>query len=475
VAIVVQFIHAVGEVRRCEQPRKKPWGPCVFASPQGFLRLERYRRLVAVKTLKVKWFPNNEVRICMYPARRLRNSEEVDRLVALTSGSGGDPGQEVQTPSLSPLTLVPNSEPGRIRPGWGTLGRETQFGLNARRTMVRAGGVAEADGHNPGEWLFLTGTLPGGTPEAMRALAEWSSALIDRLKSWISKHELATESMYCWEFQGRGALHLHYCVRIKGGEANHRILDGFSDWWISAIERISSDSSTDCFEWANRKGSWRGRKEVIQSVAIRCEKPPSRYLSKYLSKGAIKREKKIAKKAKNLFYPVRWWGVSRPLLRRLRELTKEWEVPIVQWFDVRKKVDAIDVAIRGFYDMAKKGDRRDPESELGIAYKYQDKSGMCTIWALYGLPEGLEGVENLVSLFIESKQTIINYLNRVVWPRDCTPEKPRWNPVLRSFGIIDFEAPEWGYSRNESNKKCQTLLQLDIEFQGLGQSTCLQT
>jgi hypothetical protein len=340
--------------------------------------------------------------------------------------------------------------------------------------MVRAGGVADSDGHDPGEWLFLTGTLPGGTPEAMRAMAEWSSALVDRLKSWISKYELATESMYCWEFQGRGALHLHYCVRIKSDQANRHILDGFSDWWLSAIERVSRDSGTDCFEWSNRKGSWAGRKEVIQSVAIRCEKPPSRYLSKYLSKGAIKREKKIVKNAINLFYPVRWWGVSRPLLRRLRELTREWEVPIVQWFDVRKKVEEIDVAIRGFYEMARKGVRKDQDSELGIGYKYDDKTGMATVWALYGLPEGLEGVESLVSSFIVSKQNIANYLNRVAWPKDRTPEKPRWNPVLRNVGIIDFEAPEWGYSRDGDNKKCRKLLQLDIEFQGLGQSTYLQ-
>lgn len=250
-------------------------------------------------------YPNGEVRAVICPDTSVRR----DRPPA--------------EPSELPLTLHPNSEP--VKPGFGGTPRITRFGNNARRTLSRCSGVFDRDGIPPGEIVFLTGTLPGGTREAMDALAKWSSYAVDLLKSHISKMGIASAySMYVWEHQKRGALHLHYAIHVPDEMLRSRLIDRFKSIWTHVIDAICVKSSVNL--WLSEKGvNWAEKKEVIQADAQAVYKSVGSYLAKYLGKQAPYSTHKDAFGVPYL-PPVRWWGCSRPLLSRMHQLTKRMTI-----------------------------------------------------------------------------------------------------------------------------------------------------
>lgn len=85
------------------------------------------------------------------------------------------------------------------------------FTLEAKRKLLRAGGALGRFDPEPSNCVFFTGTLPGGTEDAFRTIAERSAQIVQRAKVWIyNRYKECSYSFYCWELQKRGALHLHY-------------------------------------------------------------------------------------------------------------------------------------------------------------------------------------------------------------------------------------------------------------------------
>lgn len=258
-------------------------------------------------------FPNNEVRVTFSSIQGGRDPfspEEIAKTIA--------PSESVENADLEavpPLSLVPNSKPERSHAGFGALpAKPTVFGVNAKRQLLRHGGALEHHAA-PEECLFLTGTLPGSTEDSFRAIAEWSGYIVHRLKSWVAKYEASKFDFYCWEYQRRGALHLHYCVRISDDESRWRILAGFRDWWIQTLHRIGEKSNTDMFR-KNENHTWLNDLSKVRAVAEICRKSPARYLAKYLSKSASPKKGNA-----RVFAPSRWWGTSRALSAAAAALT----------------------------------------------------------------------------------------------------------------------------------------------------------
>ena len=96
------------------------------------------------------------------------------------------------------------------------------------------------------ERLLLTGTLPGSQLKAFQALAEFSTYATKTLSNWITRHNPSCKWQYVWEFQKRGALHVHFVceVSLLGGE---RIKRDFKDEWIRILRAIQSKSGVDLF------------------------------------------------------------------------------------------------------------------------------------------------------------------------------------------------------------------------------------
>lgn len=201
------------------------------------------------------------------------------------------------------------------KPGWGGLPRFQKFSTYARRQILRAGGALER-AHPHHECLFLTLTLPGSTKVSMEALARYSGMAVQRLKNWIGYRISNNLSIYTWEWQKRGALHLHYVVHCPDRDKGEYIRTKLQEEWTRILDAIGEASGVDLYK-KNEGFSWSSNKEMTRVDAQWCEKSVAAYLSKYVSKPKGL-EKHVSK---NTYCPSRWYGVSRPLLQLTREMS----------------------------------------------------------------------------------------------------------------------------------------------------------
>ena len=266
-------------------------------------------------------FPNNEVRVTWssLPHPRAPKDEEISSDGEIVPPCAiVNPSSELN--SLPPLSLVLKSQTERSDAGFGRLSdKPSAFGLNAKRLLIRRGAAMEGTAP-PEECLFLTGTLPGSTVDSFRSLAEWSSYIVHRLKSWVGNYALSKLDFYCWEYQKRGALHLHYCVWLPDSVGRARIFRGFHDWWVEILHTVGEKSHCDMFR-KNSNKTHLGNPRTVRAVAEICRKSPARYLAKYLTKSSSP-----VRGAARAFSPARWWGTSRPLKKLCDSLTQTIEI-----------------------------------------------------------------------------------------------------------------------------------------------------
>lgn len=260
----------------------------------------------------LEYYPNNEIRVSCRLAPAAPREEwysGYEEMALPVEPYGPEPlviREELETEGF------PSDEQ---KPGFGALPRKTRFGLNAKRTLLRAGGAVDKLIKSPNEVIFLTGTLPGSTPEAIQTLARYSSFAIHRLKAWVNKYIPQKKDFYVWELQKRGALHLHYAVVCAEQSIRARVIAGFAGQWGRILESISEQSGVDVFARADG-GTWRDRPDKWRFDAQEVRKSVAGYLSKYCGKDSGK----VADGIK-AYAPTRWWGVSRPLLEFCRELS----------------------------------------------------------------------------------------------------------------------------------------------------------
>lgn len=200
--------------------------------------------------------------------------------------------------------------------------RVTKFNNEAKRTIQRCARALDGVVENPGDILFLTGTLPGSGQEQFMAMAQWSSWMVHRLKAWVAYYVPQKYDFYCWELQKRGALHLHYAVHCPDEVVSQKILDGFKAQWIRLLDHVGLETGVDMYQNVARGFSHSANKNVVQAKAERVIKGVGNYLGKYLSKSTQ------GGSEKGVFAPCRWWGVSRPL----RDLEKSERVVNERFF-----------------------------------------------------------------------------------------------------------------------------------------------
>jgi len=270
--------------------------------------------------LKVQQFPNAETRLTAYKLHPPVNPFREKEAIAPPDSTN------VPSPHPAPIlditsdfaTTVPGGFSG-AKTGFGRIGLATRFGNNARRTIIRAGAVMEATSSHPSDTLLLTGTLPGSTRETFAAIAAYSGYIVHRLKAWVAKYHQDVNSLYVWEYQSRGALHLHYALLVPDYDKRRRILNGFHDQWVRLLCGVSDTSGVDLFD-SGKGFSYRNSPDKVQTDAQEITRSVGRYLAKYLSKSATQR---LGCPDSWVFPPSRWYGVSRPLLHKLKEMTKE--------------------------------------------------------------------------------------------------------------------------------------------------------
>lgn len=240
----------------------------------------------------------------------------------------GDRAENLEPPALTncqnsptPLTLteveldsadvpsIPRSKPEGLN-------------LNGRRHLKWAGAALDELSVDPGECLFMTGTLPGGSSQAMMGIAIAAAPVVQRVQRWISNHIPEKLSFHVWEHQKRGALHLHLCVHCPDPDRREFFLNEWKGYWKTCIDFACEVSGLNL--WERRGGKvWdeERRGEVIQADCQTCRSSVAGYFSKYLSKGGTK-------VYPERFRPVRYWGVSRPLTKLVSDLTYSMDFDI---------------------------------------------------------------------------------------------------------------------------------------------------
>lgn len=358
-------------------------------------------------SLKVCEYPNNEIRATIYRvANRRPCDDSCDAGPDEVGGDlGGGPDSGGPIVSVPPLDISPKLSRS-LTPGYGGVPKVTKFGLNARRTISRCAGVFERDKIPNCQCLFLTGTIPGSTKEAFDAVARWSSWLVKSIKTWISNCGVVDNySLYCWEFQSRGALHIHYLVLVEDPIIRQVVMWKWAIKWGQLIDAVGKKEGVDM--WQKSDGStWAGRKSVLQAPAQFVRHSVGSYLSDYLSKNSPEPGKNIVGECMN---PVRWWGASRPLLQRMRELCNEFQVEVVGgpkygrvWTRVRKGLHG---AANGFHE-------------------YCDKLGFARVAVAFCEDSGL--------IYNELWRDLKCKMNRGIVARCSTV----WRPLQGSLGLL---------------------------------------
>jgi hypothetical protein len=209
--------------------------------------------------------------------------------------------------------------------------------------------------------------------------------VVHGLKAWISKQAASTYSLYVWELQRRGALHLHYAVWVPCPAARLRLYQGFPAWWYRRMCLLSEASGVDVFERDGGKGTWAGRPDVVQARAEVCRKTISGYLAKYVSKGEGKVVGVDSEGEVTAFAPVRWWGVSRPLLAACRKYSCSVELTSL----TRRQVEELREGIlerlcSQHYSHGSASDEINMDMD-GPVRSYRDKSGAFSVDVAYGV------------------------------------------------------------------------------------------
>lgn len=318
-------------------------------------------------------YPNNELRVVICPDVPMGKSQGHEDCQVDDCMDAGPDSTLVIRSELKTAGEVGEARevPVGPRPGYGGSPRPTGFGNNARRTILRCAGALEKFGAEPEEVAFLTGTLPGSTNAAMRALQDWSSYAVNLLKAKISKLGIHDSlSFYVWELQARGALHIHYAVHVPVKKDMDSLISEFKRIWIQVIDAICERSGVDLWEREDG-GTWRHQKDIIRADAQVCRKSPGAYMAKYVSKEAFA-PKYINSKNSEFLGPVRWWGCSRPLLKLMKSMTISTEKIGISWHrikhireDLLSILDGLNARIVRYTDRAK-------SAEVLVSYDQQN-------------------------------------------------------------------------------------------------------
>ena len=199
-----------------------------------------------------------------------------------------------------------------------SVNRPTKFTLNARRTILEAGAVLDSTLAHPGDASVVTLTVPGARQSALRAIASHSGYICNILLQQIRRHYPEALWFYCWELQKRGALHIHLCIAAGDREASFHAAQLIQASWEALLRRLEQRlqvgiTQSDRGNYCYLPESWQNDVQVLR-------KSVAGYFGKYCSKsarGADPRAKGFG--GVRVYSPKRWWGVSRRLLRMVKE------------------------------------------------------------------------------------------------------------------------------------------------------------
>ena len=209
----------------------------------------------------------------------------------------------------------------RKKGGWGHLSKPTKFTRNARHRLLEAGAVVDAAcGLNAWE---ITCTVPGSGNDVFRAVAASTGWIMNELTQ-LTRRAKCKYWFYVWEYQKRGALHIHFLIADPQedlGELGKRLE---SRWW-ALLQLLSKKLNLDLFR-KSAKVTWKSKPWKWQSHVAPIKKSVAAYFSKYAGKGSNDGSTKGG--LQMVGTPSRWWGSSARVKKDIMaaRLKLKWEV-----------------------------------------------------------------------------------------------------------------------------------------------------
>lgn len=185
----------------------------------------------------------------------------------------------------------------------------TFFTANAKWWVQEAMLILQSKGKSC--LTFITLSFPGSTTEALTVFLKNASKAVAMLTRYIGNVVVKPLYCYVWEFQKRGALHLHYAVHTPA-EVNKSALSEshLREVWFKILKRLALKSGVDLFERHNG-GTWAEDSSVLRLSVEECTKSLVTYMSKESTKQPIFMNGKYES-------PNRWYGISDQLRQDIK-------------------------------------------------------------------------------------------------------------------------------------------------------------
>lgn len=177
---------------------------------------------------------------------------------------------------------------------------------------------------------FITLTFPGSTSDALKAILENASEAVRMLTKYVKQSVSSPKYCYCWEFQKRGALHLHYMLHVSDECAVAFTESQMREVWFSILSKLTAKVGVDLFGKADG-GTWSEDNSSLRISVEECRMSLVTYVSKRNSKQAIFLNGEFVT-------PRRWYGISNALRRdmdreRVSEIVFVPEGQVIPFFE----------------------------------------------------------------------------------------------------------------------------------------------
>jgi len=203
---------------------------------------------------------------------------------------------------------------------------------------------------------IVTLTLAGDTKEAFECLAANSKHIVNRLLQELRRGNSVSEHyFYVWEYQKRGALHLHMCIwsdtQNKAARSGAKIVKQ----WYKVLQDIQNETGVDMFVRKDRKTytpkrKWQSRNEPMRKSA-------GGYFSKYASKASDKKERQKIYHLAKKYPPSRFWGSSKAVKNIIKSEsfshsfeTVDGSAPNRLYEKIREIISAFEIKHYGTHD-----------------------------------------------------------------------------------------------------------------------------
>lgn len=171
---------------------------------------------------------------------------------------------------------------------------------------------------DPTKARVITLTLAGDTPEAKNAIACYSGYAINRLFQVVRRdYPDCNNWFFVWEYQKRGALHLHIAIYHDDKEISKQIGDRLVEAWHNTL--IDIGLKADCCMFTSKKKDRCTIRSLHQNVNQEMKKSCGGYFSKYASKGENGTERAKMEVWAKIYSPSRFWGSSQSIKNVVKE------------------------------------------------------------------------------------------------------------------------------------------------------------